>query len=59
MSEGLLAYLSPTGQEAFTFLKSIGMDPDLALAVCELKIPDTELWEVPGEPLIREDVTTD
>ena len=62
MNEKLIPYLSPTAQEAFSFLKATGMDEDLAFALTELHIPEENLWELPevsNGPIVREDLDTD
>ena len=56
----LICYLSPRAQEAYEFLKSCGMDADLALTFVEINLPESELWELPevssGTAIIREDI---
>lgn len=49
LTKGLIDYLTPQAAEARSHLIAMGADPDLALAILEVKMPDTWIYEIPDE----------
>lgn len=49
LTRGLVDYLTPEAAQGRRDLIAIGVDPDLALAILEVKMPDTWIYEIATE----------
>lgn len=49
LTKGLVDYLTPEAAQARSGLIAVGIDPDLALVIIEMKMPDTWVYDIPNE----------